>query len=191
MDTLIIYAHPETEGHCSYILEQTEKELKRRKVQYTLLDLYRMKYDPVLHREEHYTAGNRKISKQNKDIQKKIERSKHLIFICPIWWGSYPAILKGFFDRVLTSRFAYMHKEGKLVRLLKGKTATVMVTSGGPRALYSLTGNIPRLILKHAVLGYCGIRTRYFQIGSCYRIDDKKKEKIKKMVARALRGLHG
>jgi hypothetical protein len=42
-----------------------------------------------------------------KKIQKQITESNHLIFIYPVWWGSMPAILKGFFDRVLTPGFAF------------------------------------------------------------------------------------
>ena len=41
-----------------------------------LIDLYKEKYDPILHEEEHYTSGNREISKQNQNYQKF--KTKHL-----------------------------------------------------------------------------------------------------------------
>ena len=112
MKTLIIYAHPKTEGHCSTILYEVKKVMKEKKKKYDLIDLYKIKYDPILHDEEHYTAGegHRKVSKENKKFQKMIKDTNELIFIYPIWWGSMPAILKGFIDRVFTSHFAYQYK---------------------------------------------------------------------------------
>ena len=66
MKTLIIYAHPKTEGHPPIILEEVKSFLKDFGEDYEIIDLYKIKYDPVLHEEEHYTSGNRNISKQNK-----------------------------------------------------------------------------------------------------------------------------
>lgn len=32
--------------------------------------------------------------------QELIRWADHLVFVYPIWWGTMPAVLKGFFDRV-------------------------------------------------------------------------------------------
>ncbi len=55
--TLVIYAHPQTKGYCPAIKEEVEKQLRANKIEYSLFDLYAMKYDPILHENEHYTAG--------------------------------------------------------------------------------------------------------------------------------------
>ena len=109
--TLIIYAHPNKEGNCGKILNFTEKTLKEKNIGYELIDLYENKYNPCLLDKEHYTSGKFEISEQNKAFQKQIQENKNIIFIYPIWWGSMPAILKGFFDRVFTSRFAFKYKK--------------------------------------------------------------------------------
>ncbi len=44
----------------------------------------------------------------------------------PIWWGSYPAILKGWIDRVLSYGFAYGRN-----RTLSPRAAMYSVTTGG------------------------------------------------------------
>ncbi len=44
----------------------------------------------------------------------------------PIWWGSYPAVLKGWIDRVLSYGFAYGRD-----RTLSPRTAMYSVTTGG------------------------------------------------------------
>jgi len=185
MKTLIIYAHPNTPGHCSYILEQVKAKLDTK--EYEILDLYKIKYDPVLHENELYTAGGEDISKQDLEIQNKIKRSNHLIFIYPVWWGSMPAILKGFFDKVFKNGFAFKFKDKKGVGLLKDKTATIFITSGASKLVYLLfLGNIPKKIIKRLILGFCGIKSKFYHIGNCTIINEKKKQEIKKVVNKAL-----
>ncbi len=187
MRALIIYAHPNTKGHCPFILEQVIKNLKSKKIKYELLDLYRMNYDPVMHESEIYTAGRYKISVQNKKIQEKINKTDLLIFIYPIWWASMPAILKGFFDRVLTSHYAFEYRGSRPVGLLKGKKAIVFMTSGGPKIFYWLTGNSPWQMIKFYILRFCGVSSRVYHFGSCRKLDEKKREEIKNTVEKALR----
>jgi len=128
---LIIYAHPNKKGHCGYILEQVKKRLDKKREKYKILDLYQMKYDPLLKDEEHYTSGSHKVSKNNKIIQKKIKKSKKLIFIYPTWWNNMPAILKGFVDRVFIPKFAFSYKGNFPIGLLKG-LANVYINKEGP-----------------------------------------------------------
>jgi len=45
---LIIYAHPNKNGHCGYILQQVQKELENKKISFQILDLYQENYNPVL-----------------------------------------------------------------------------------------------------------------------------------------------
>lgn len=182
MKSLIIYAHPATEGHCSAILKEVKSNLEAKKIKYDIIDLYRIKYDPILHESEHYTAGNRNISGQNRKFQRMISNSDLLIFIYPIWWGSMPAILKGFFDRVLTSGFAFRYEKGRPVSMLKGKKAIVFTTSGGPLWAYRLSFNMPKRVMNNFILRFCGINPKYCQIGSCTRFSKEKVPKIKKFV---------
>ncbi len=186
MKTLIIYAHPNTGGHCRHILSEAEKSLKENKTDYEVLDLYKTDYDPVLHEKEHYTAGNHQVSSENRKIQKQILTSDHLIFIYPIWWAAPPAILKGWIDRVLVSGFGFKYEGSRPKGLLKGKRATVFATSGSPKIFYKLMLDPPKRIMKDLTLRFCGIKTEYHQIGRCTKLDDKKKDKIRKIVRKAL-----
>jgi len=188
MKTLIIYAHPETKGHNPLILKQVKAKLDAKNKDYEILDLYKMKYDPILHKEEHYTQGNTVISKQNKEIQEKIKQSD-LIFIYPVWWGTMPAILKGFFDKVLTPGFAYIFKGKMPTPLLKGKKALVITTVGAPNFFYLLTGNRPKKIISKNILKFCGIKTKVFQIDNANKLNKEQEQKIKKAVNKGLQYL--
>lgn len=187
MENLIIYAHPKTNGYCPKILEEVLKQLNSRKEKYDVIDLYKIKYDPVLHEKEHYTAGGYDISKQNKEFQNKIKKAKRLIFIYPIWWASMPAILKGFIDRVFVGRFAFKYVNGMPKGLLNGRKAVVFTTSGAPRFISWLTqgGSTVRGI-KNMVLGFCGIKTKVFQLGSAQGYDPRRKKEIVKLVRKGL-----
>lgn len=198
--TLIIYAHPKTKGHNPLILKEVTARLKEAKEPYRLVDLYALDYDPLLSEKEHYTSGGRDISEQNKAFQEKIASAKRLILIFPLWWGGPPAILKGFFDRVLTNHFAYRYKPlpfpilGLRARpqgLLKGKKAAVFITVGSPRWIHTLyTRNSLQFSLRYNILGFCGIRTRSFTMGDCGIPPDHRKERrIKGLVGRGLRWL--
>ncbi len=186
MKTLIIYSHPDTDGYCAETLRQVEKKLKQLNKEYEIIDLYKIDYNPVLQEDEHYTAGNKSISQQNLEIQEKIKLAQNLIFIYPIWWGSMPAILKGFFDRILTSGFAFKFKDkGGVSGLLKNKKAVIFVSSGGPQINY-LWFDANKRIIKNKILGFCGIDTKIFQVYKAYQLDDKKKKEIAQNIERGL-----
>ncbi|MBU1557664.1 NAD(P)H-dependent oxidoreductase [Patescibacteria group bacterium] len=189
MKTLIIYAHPETPGHAPETLNQVELKLKKTSSEYEVIDLYKIGYNPVLQNDEHYTTGNRNISQQNIEIQNKINQSENLIFIYPIWWGTMPAILKGFFDRILTRGFAFsMGNHGIPNKLLKGKKAVVFTSSGSPYILYLLS-NLSKTLIKNKILGFCGIKTKVFQVYSANKLDEKNIQKIKKNVDKGFKFL--
>jgi putative NADPH-quinone reductase len=66
--------------------------------------------------------------------------ANHLVVCYPLWLGTLPALLKGFFMQ--TFRYGYAldtgSKSGRLRRLLKGRSARVIVTMGMPAAVYRL-----------------------------------------------------
>jgi NAD(P)H dehydrogenase (quinone) len=189
MKTLIIYAHPNTGGHCEYILKKVTSGLKEREENYEVIDLYKIDYDPVLAEKEHYTSfGNRDVSKQNQDFQRKIKDSNHLVFIFPIWWASPPAMLKGFMDRVFVGKFAFKYKGFFPVPLLKGKTASVFMTGGAPTVFFrTLLGSRAQKVFCNDTLGFCGIKSKTYYVGGARKFTKESEKKIDKKVKTFLR----
>jgi|ETNmetMinimDraft_16_1059900.scaffolds.fasta_scaffold81667_2 putative NADPH-quinone reductase len=196
MKPLIVYAHPPGDSHCSMLLDETKKYLNKQKIKYNLIDLYKIKYDPVLHKEEHYTAGGYEITKQNKQFQDLVKNTNKLIFIHPVWWNSTPAILKGFFDKVFTARFAFRFIKPKWSPiaipkpLLKGKKAIVFM-SGGTNKLLSLifTGWRVRKVVQKDTLQFFGIKTKTYLMGSATQMTERHKAMAPKMAKKALKWL--
>lgn len=187
MKILIIYAHPKTEGYGPTILDETKKILKRKNMNYEVIDLYGIKYDPVLNEKEHSPFNKNNLSKETLHFQNMIKEADLQIYIYPIWWASMPAILKGFFDRVFTSHFAFQYKDGRHLKLLKGKKAIVMTTCGAPWFFYKYLARAPIWIIKNGILGFCGIKTKVNLLGNCIDYNKKKEEKIKRFVRKSLK----
>ena len=84
----------------------------------------------------------------------------HLVFVFPTWWGTMPACLKGFLDRVLMPGFAFADREDGegWDKLLVGKTAHLLTTMDTPPWVYRRIYRAPGLnALGRATLGFCGI----------------------------------
>lgn len=87
----------------------------------------------------------------------------HLAFFFPQWWGSYPAVLKAWIDRVFVSGFAFRYRErGSLWdKLLTGRTARIVMTMDSPGIWNAWTYRDAAIrSLRSATLQYCGIRVR-------------------------------
>ncbi|MDR0761650.1 MAG: NAD(P)H-dependent oxidoreductase [Campylobacteraceae bacterium] len=112
----------------------------------------------------------------------KIKDAEHIVFIFPLWWGSYPAIMKGFIDRVFLPKITFDHNSsGKRVELLKGKSARIIITMEQPAWYYKfICRSCATVQLKHITLNFCGIKnvkaTYFGSIGSA------KEERLKKIL---------
>jgi NAD(P)H dehydrogenase (quinone) len=120
-----------------------------------LIDL---KFNPIL------IYGYRVVSELELDlvkIQQDILQADHLVFVYPNWWPTFPALLKGFIDRVFLPNFAFKyHEKGPLWdKLLKGKTARLIVTMDTPKWYYWLINrNVGHNAMKIGVLEFRGIK---------------------------------
>jgi NAD(P)H dehydrogenase (quinone) len=94
------------------------------------------------------------------DAQEKIKWADHLVWIYPVWWGSIPAILKGFIDRVFLPGFAYQKREKSNFcdKLLKNKSARIISTLDQPAWYYWLMyGQPSNNAMKKLTLKFSGI----------------------------------
>lgn len=129
---------------------------------------------------------NKKLSTDITVELNKISWADHIIFQFPLWWFSTPAILKGWLDRVLVKGFAY--DSGKIFNdgLLKGKTASLVVTTQSPESAYQTNGQHQATIDTflhhiHHTLHFVGIKTiSPFVIYAVFNLDAQRKEKIVK-----------
>lgn len=125
----IIFAHPWHGSFCKVILETILKKLDSDNRAYQIIDLVKDNFNPVLSESELalYSKGDYSDPLVGK-YQALISNTDQIVFIYPIWWMTMPAILKGFFDKVLLYGFAYNYDNGWSALLNIGKT-TIITTS--------------------------------------------------------------
>lgn len=158
MEVLIINAHPDKESFCYALAEKYMQVCKNGNVRCNLVHLVDLSFNPIL------KYGYRMPTELEPDLikmQQLISAVNHIVVVFPIWWGTYPALLKGFIDRVFLPGFAFKYKPGSHLceKKLTGKTATVLATMDTPiwysRLVYKSTAINS---LKKGVLEFCGIK---------------------------------
>jgi putative NADPH-quinone reductase len=103
-----------------------------------------------------------------KGAQADIRWADHLVILYPLWLGDVPALLKAFLEQVARPGFAIAQADrGLPAKLLKGRSARVIVTMGMPGLFYrfvfrahslkSLERNILRFAgfapVRHSIIG--------------------------------------
>ncbi len=174
---LIINAHPDKESFCFALAESYKMGAYKAEADVKLVHLIDLKFNPIL------TFGYRKISPLEPDLykmQQDILWANHLVFVYPNWWATFPALLKGFIDRVFVPGFAFKyHEKGPFWdKLLKGKTARLIVTMDTPKWYYWLINrNAGHNAMKIGVLKFCGINPVKITTFSPIKSSDEAKQK--------------
>jgi NAD(P)H dehydrogenase (quinone) len=155
---LIINGHPDKESFCFSLAENYKKGADTNGDECKLVHLIDLKFNPIL------TYGYRVVSELEPDlvqIQNDILQADHLVFVYPTWWGTYPALLKGFIDRVFLPNYAFKYHTDSPFwdKLLKGRTARIITTMDAPIWYYWLMYRSPgHNAMKRAILEFCGIK---------------------------------
>jgi NAD(P)H dehydrogenase (quinone) len=155
---LIINGHPDKESFCTRLAESYKQGAESSNAICKLVNLTDLKFNPNLE------FGYRKRTELEPDlliIQQEILEANHLVFVYPNWWGTYPALLKGFIDRAFLPKFAFKPRENSLFwsKLLKGKSARLIVTMDTPKWYYSLFYKSPgHNSMKKNILNFCGVK---------------------------------
>jgi len=178
VNTLIVYAHPEPTSFNGAMKDVAFNVLTQNGHQVRVSDLYAMDFNPVAgprdvqrrvdtkrfdllsERAEAFRQGT--LADDIVAEQEKVLWADFLIFQFPMWWWSVPAILKGWFDRVLMSGFAYSDSEWYDTGKLKGKRAILSITTGAGRRRFApqgLYGDMDERLysLQHGTLRYTGL----------------------------------
>lgn len=95
-----------------------------------------------------------------RECQEHVAWAEHVVILYPLWLGSMPALLKGFFEQLFRPGFAFAASRGKGLpkKLLKGKSARIVVTMGMPRFFYRWYYGAHSLkSLERNILAFCGI----------------------------------
>ena len=127
---LLIDGHPNPESLCSALAARYAQGARSAGASVDELALRELRFDPVLHLGY---RGEQPLEPDLQQAQQRIRAASHVCLVTPLWWGSVPALLKGFFDRTLQRGWAYRYKpNGMPEGLLAGRSARVLLTTDSP-----------------------------------------------------------
>ncbi|MBW8466764.1 MAG: NAD(P)H-dependent oxidoreductase [Thiobacillus sp.] len=157
MRCLLILAHPRRDSLCGALFDACADGARQAGMECRELILSEMHFDPDVHA---VSPEQQPLEPDLQRAQQDIQWAEHLVFVYPTWWGTFPAQLKGFLDRVLTPGFAFRHvTHDRWDQLLSGRTADLITTMDTPPLVYRFIYRAPgQQALARATLGYCGIR---------------------------------
>jgi putative NADPH-quinone reductase len=115
-----------------------------------------------------------------RQVQQAVLQARHLVVVYPLWLGTMPAVVKGFFEHFARAEFAIEQSaKGWPRQMLKGRSARVIVTMGMPATAYRLMFGAHGVKgFESGILGMAGIGPIHETlIGGIGAEDDKEREK--------------
>jgi NAD(P)H dehydrogenase (quinone) len=153
MRVLVLFAHPVESSFNAATHRAVVEGLKAAGHEVDDCDLYAEGFSPVLTRQERLDYHDTGINRANVDgYVERVLKAEALVLVHPVWNFGYPAILKGFFDRVFLPGVSFVLKDGKVRPNLHNiRKLGAVVTYGGARWRALLMGDPPRKVIKRAV----------------------------------------
>lgn len=160
---LIINGHPDAESYCFGLAAAYKKGALSSGAEVKEITIRDLDFNPNLQ------YGYRKRTALEPDLLEawdKIKWAEHLVWVYPVWWGSLPAMLKGFIDRLFLPGFAFKKHEGSMVKwdkLLAGRTARVISTLDQPNWFYILFNGSPsHKAMRRLTMNFVGVKSVKF-----------------------------
>ena len=175
MRILLVLAHPLTDSFAASVAATAKAALEKSGHSVDLLDLYQDGFDPRLTEQERRGYFDTPYGTAAVDaIVARLRAADGLILVFPQWWFNFPAILKGFFDRVFAPGVAFDHEQsgGRIIpRLTKITLFWALTTTGSPWWVVKLyMGNPVRRLLKRGIAAFCA-RDVQFRMLSLHDMD--------------------
>jgi NAD(P)H dehydrogenase (quinone) len=179
MNVLLVYAHPEPTSFTAALKDAGAAALREAGHTVEISDLYAENFDPVAgrhdfgtvadearfhyqteqgHAHEHQTFAPDLVREQQRFLNADL-----VVWLFPIWWGGMPAIMKGWFDRVLAFGFAYADGKRYDTGFFPKKRGLLCLATGGTRDRFSdagVYGDIKTVLWspQRLMLEYLGMR---------------------------------
>jgi putative NADPH-quinone reductase len=156
---LIINGHPDKESFNHGLSEAYRKGAEKSNAEIKEIKIRELNFSPNLE------FGYRKRTELEPDLlvaQEKLKWADHIVWFYPVWWGSVPAIMKGFLDRVLLPGFAFKKRQGSVWwdKYFTGKTSRLICTMDQPTWFYRLINKSPsHSAMKKLTMNFIGVKS--------------------------------
>ena len=174
MKHLVVVAHPRPESFNMQLKDLYVSCLEKSGHDVRIRDLYAMGFNPVATPRDLAAGHTGEYEEDVRIEQDHFIWSDVITFISPVWWMAFPAILKGYIERILVEGFAYAHGVGKqhTAGLVEGKRCMIISTSGSTLENFEESGKMSALAVTQDqfTLEFCNIevieRLHFGPVGS-------------------------
>jgi NAD(P)H dehydrogenase (quinone) len=191
MRVLYLYCHPLSDSLHSAIRDAALDALKIRGHAVDLLDLYGESFQPVLTGDErrHYFDSPRNQAGLESTVA-RLKSAEALVVQYPTWCFGPPAMLKGFFDRLLIPGVAFDTSDPARAKpsLVNIRRIVGIVTYGQPWSAAFWMGDSPRKTVTRFLPWFTGgaAKTAYLAL---YGVDGSTEKQRKAFIARSAKAM--
>ena len=161
MRVLVVYAHPVETSFNAALHTRVVETLRATGHAVDDCDLYAEGFQPCLSREER--VGYHEVGSNTAPVAGYVERlraAEALVLCFPVWNFGFPAILKGYFDRVFLPGVSFDLADGRVsARLTHIRSLAAVTTYGATRLRAVLAGDPPRKLVTRALRANMGLKT--------------------------------
>ncbi|QXI31184.1 NAD(P)H-dependent oxidoreductase [Pseudomonas vanderleydeniana] len=166
MHSLIVVAHPNPDSLTHAIARCVAQGIAASGPQHTseIADLAAEGFDP------RFNQADQALFMQQAAVpadvaaeQERVDRAQALVMVYPIYWWSFPALLKGWIDRVFSMGWAYEDSgNGKVVKKLQRLQVHLVAVGGADAGTFTRHGYAPAMKtqIDHGIFDYCGAHVR-------------------------------
>ena len=163
MRVLVLYAHPVETSFVAALHGKVVETLRAGGHEVDDCDLNVEGFDPVMSRQDRIDYHNLQINRAR--VAPYVERllaAQGLVFVHPVWNYGFPAILKGFVDKVFLPGVSFnLAPDGSYTPNLRHiRKLAAVCTYGGDRLRTILMGDPPRRFFKRSMRSLVGFDAR-------------------------------
>jgi len=174
---LLVLGHPRRDSLCAALAAAYAEGALRAGVELRRIDLAALTFarDVIVNSPE-----NQPLEPDLQLAADDLAWAEHLVFVYPTWWGTMPALLKSFLDRLVMPGVAFRFYGPGATEwegYWHGKSAQLITTMDTPPPVYRWLFKAPGThAMRNATLGFCGVRpTRVLVFGPVRTSDAQKR----------------
>ena len=160
MHVLTVFDHPQRKNFPGAVLDAFVEGIVQAGHTAEVADLHAEGFDPRFTAEDHahFWGGPRPADAAREAA--RVDAADALAFVFPVYWWSFPALTKGWIDRVFTSGWAYSVDAGSNTRGHLSAKPVMLIGTGGTRpTTYAKYGyrEAMRTQIDVGIFGFCGM----------------------------------
>lgn len=159
MRILAVLAHPRRQSYCGALLDALTTGARAAHHEVDVLDLHAEDSRVGFGEADLAQMTGGALPADVRAAQERMDAAGGLAIVYPIYWWTFPAVLRGWVDRVWSLGWAYRIAEGPSKGLLRNRPTVVLASAGVSRETFETCGYASAMqrLIDDGLFRYCGI----------------------------------